>query len=1145
MRIRRLDLDFFGHFAGKGFDFGPAGGATDFHIIHGPNEAGKTTTKEAFLRLLYGFPNREPYDFQHQRKNLRVSATLEIDGAPHAFTRMPTKAPSLVDASGTAVPENALSAHLGGLSLDDYRNLLCLDDETIERGGEDIANAKGDIGRLLFSAAAGIADLNAVLDQVRNEAAALYRPRASKTRMAELKRELAEIDRRIREDDVSASAWKKLKQALAQASDEEKAARAARDGLRREAESVAAMRQALPWLATIDELETAIAPLAGYPAGIKGRDAELFALSDEQARVSETASRLETALAALDETLASIDIDTPSLHLAGDLAELDTLRSRYTAAAEDLDRRRSILRDILHDMRHAARDLGADEAVDPLGLVRSPAEIVELEQAREAVRQAERDRDGETREVEDLEARLRKALADAADVKAAPPPGQGVAALLARFDAERLAPAEATARQAIRAAEEQARDSLDALALGGRTFATLPPCTMPREDSQSLADRYFELEGAIAAQAERIAEHREAADLRASEIARLTAAGALIGDSEANALLKDRDARWSAHREALSPETADRFEAAMLRVDDMAARRLARTRDLAELRLAEGAASDARIQAEKGEARLEALQAELTAIREQVAAVAEAAGLDAATSPAAFFPWVDRHGVAVEAHRRLERTCEQHGPMLEKAEALAAALRPLLDLADPTFGACLETARQLARAEREHAEAVKAADERARTLQRDLGERKMTRERRAAEAEASRHAWTGLVERLFGGAVAPATLERSLEPLRNLREHETRRVATGRQVSSMEEDQRQFIDRVGALAGRFGMPADENPLETFDRLRERAEAAQRDAARRADALRRQAEDSAALEEARQRLAGIGRQASELAALFPEEVPTATLADLHEAMATARKAEDLRQRRESLTRQLLDALSAADLDAARLALSGASMPELTARAAILQSDMEDIERRLTAAIETRTSAERDLAAVTGDDGIARLVEKKTTLELEIEETALQYLELTLGLRLADQAIRRYRDAHRSQMMATTETAFTTLTNGAYTQLRSQPDGSSEILLVIDAGGTAKRVEDLSKGTRFQLYLALRAAAYEQLAAQGTSLPFFCDDIFETFDEERTRSACRIMERIGQTGQAIYLTHHRHVVEIAREVCEGSVRIHEIG
>ena len=86
--------------------------------------------------------------------------------------------------------------------------------------------------------------------------------------------------------------------------------------------------------------------------------------------------------------------------------------------------------------------------------------------------------------------------------------------------------------------------------------------------------------------------------------------------------------------------------------------------------------------------------------------------------------------------------------------------------------------------------------------------------------------------------------------------------------------------------------------------------------------------------------------------------------------------------------------------------------------------------------------------------------------------------------------------------------------------------------------------MSKGTRFQLYLALRAAAYEQMVSQGLKLPFFCDDVFETFDENRTRAACKLMERIGSGGQSIYLTHHLHVVDIAREVCEAPPTIHEI-
>ncbi|PQV52825.1 hypothetical protein LX70_04053 [Defluviimonas denitrificans] len=233
-----------------------------------------------------------------------------------------------------------------------------------------------------------------------------------------------------------------------------------------------------------------------------------------------------------------------------------------------------------------------------------------------------------------------------------------------------------------------------------------------------------------------------------------------------------------------------------------------------------------------------------------------------------------------------------------------------------------------------------------------------------------------------------------------------------------------------------------------------------------------------------------------------------------------------------------------LEDARAVLSGATQTDLQAELDEIGSDREGIEGLYKGAIEARTSAAQALRAIGGDADVALLVERKTTLELEMQEVALRHLELSLGHRLAEAAIRRYRDAHRSAMMQATEAAFSELTNCAYSKLQTQIDGAAETLLALDASGMAKQAQDMSKGTRFQLYLALRAAAYEQLADQGASLPFFCDDIFETFDEERTRSACRVMERVGRRGQAIYLTHHQHVVDLAREVCGESVQIHSI-
>lgn len=120
----------------------------------------------------------------------------------------------------------------------------------------------------------------------------------------------------------------------------------------------------------------------------------------------------------------------------------------------------------------------------------------------------------------------------------------------------------------------------------------------------------------------------------------------------------------------------------------------------------------------------------------------------------------------------------------------------------------------------------------------------------------------------------------------------------------------------------------------------------------------------------------------------------------------------------------------------------------------------------------------------------------------------------------QALAAYRDEHRSGMLADTEAAFRALTNGAYSELQTQSDGQKEILLALrERDGRFITVSEMSKGTRFQLYLALRLAGYRQYGAGRTTLPFTADDIMETFDNTRTEAALTLLNKIETQGQAL--------------------------
>ena len=78
MRITRLDLLRFGKFTDTSLALPQA--TQDFHLIVGPNEAGKSTLRTAIQELLFGIDTRSPYNFVHAHKEMRLGALIEHDG---------------------------------------------------------------------------------------------------------------------------------------------------------------------------------------------------------------------------------------------------------------------------------------------------------------------------------------------------------------------------------------------------------------------------------------------------------------------------------------------------------------------------------------------------------------------------------------------------------------------------------------------------------------------------------------------------------------------------------------------------------------------------------------------------------------------------------------------------------------------------------------------------------------------------------------------------------------------------------------------------------------------------------------------------------------------------------------------------------
>ena len=1147
MRIRKLELVRFGMFSDRSFDFGlrPADGS-DIHIVYGANEAGKTTAMEGYLRLLYGFPLREPFAYFHDRSNLLVRGEVELNGQVRTVTRLPTRKNTLVDEFDTALRESLFQDVLQGLGVSEYRKLFCLNDETIEAGGNEIVSGQGDTGKLLFGAKAGISAVSEILDRISLQADSLYKKRASKPRLPTLKREWEEISSQIRSADTTAAQYQSLRKELDAAREEEHSARELRSRKTAEKTRLEAFASALPKLEKINDLTAYLSEFDQYPNRMNLEPDALQKIYDQRARLRFERERLKNSLETLGADLRSVQLDPERLDLLEELKKIEQSRSRFDTAVLDLPKREQELGDRLSAMRRIAQDIGAPEGIDPKSLVLSAPGYSELSRKCSRLKDLSASAHREQGEIDRLSELSAAAAAEIADLKASAPQGEAVSEILDRRVISELLGQHNAALERTQEAAESAARALRDLTVRGRKFKTVPTAALTssevRNAAATLADSQKETEhlrGNLSGIEQKLAKC-------ASQIGALKADSGLVSDAEAEKLKALRDEKWQQHRSVLTPESAELFESAMLDLDEASERRLALATSRGKLQQLVAQANAFEIERDAAHRELARKETETAGQLQALNDISAGYGFEPPLSPEGLAEWLQKVETARSAVDEKTAVDDKYAELFANAEELRGTLAAAMELEARSYGfsEISSLAVRVAKDHRAHSQNLASAEDRLTEHRRDQQRRERILADLLEQESGAAAELESFIAGTLGCSVDHSDLDSIQDALRELQKVEQSRIEIEHRVETMKADREAFRSAVSGLAGRFGVPELEDPLALFAELKKIGESAHRASNSHKDLVEKKKRAETDLTGVSRRLEQLAEQVREFASHFPPELRINSLEDLREAVRITDEVIEKRQELTHLEREIRTGLGVPSLEEARTTLAGLSLAEVTARLDESERDTDLADQAFQEAISRRSMAESKLQGVRGDNVIVDLVQKRRPLELRMREVAQEYLELRFGLRLAEEAIRRYSEKHRSGMLKATETAFSELTNGAYTRLRTQNEDGREVLVAIDSADSSKRAETMSKGTRFQLYLALRAAAYEQMASSGTILPFFCDDVFETFDEDRTRAACTLMDRIGRTGQAIYLTHHRHVVGIAEEVCGGEVRVHEL-
>ncbi|HEV7255798.1 MAG TPA: AAA family ATPase [Mesorhizobium sp.] len=1141
MRLRRLDLTRYGRFTDFSLDFGEReAGRPDLHVVYGPNEAGKTTAFSAFLDLLFGIEARSRYNFLHPYDAMRIGAALEWDGDTRELVRVKRNKNSLLGAGGQAIGEALIGAALGGLGRDAYRTMFSLDDDTLEKGGDSILQSQGDLGEILFSASSGLADLSRTLDALQSEADNFYRFRARSGELIEFKQRLAELKAERDSIDTLAGAYAQLvaERDAARARYDELAAE--RADARSRAEGLRALLKAHPLWLRLQNLRRELTSGEDIPAAPAHWPDELAMLSREEVELQTRREALTAAIDRLDAEIGALTPDRAALDLGERFKRLGELAHRFITAADDLPRRRSLLKEVDAAIERILADLARPTADDPRELLLPVALSVrlrELGERRALVAQKRESLEREAQTAAEELAAAREKLAGLGGAEAEP------TALKAALDAWRQGGFYAARRLAERALDS-ARATLD------ERLAQLAPWSGAAEALQAMAlpspARMESWRAALKAAEGGLSRRLEAVErLESEEIRRereLLRERLAVDEGAADAARADRERLWQEHRQKLDATSAERFAAALAEHDRQNALLLAHAAELAQSRELRRALVEAREDLSRAHAKAEAAREALQALHAEIdAGFAQALGVSApGWHLADWEAWANRRQAALDVWRTMrdaerearEAVATEEQAKARLAETLAAAGRPAEGPAEALAAAAEELLAREAEIRAARSE-VERRDREAAARAAQLAAAVREEEEWRAEWEAAgRESW-------IGAEATPAQARAVLDALARLAPEIEKRASLADRIGKMEADQTAFRREVEIVSLALGIGGEGDAMARFEAIGARVRAAENaeEARRRKEKERRSAaDDLVTLEE---RIALHTRRAAEMTRFFG----VGSLGEVAEKLRQAEARERLKTEASTLARDITAALGKADLCECEALLNDADAEALGRELGELEARAESEEARARELWTQYSKASDRVEAVGGDDAVARIEEKRRTVLLEIEERALHHLRLRIGIVAAERALRAYRERHRSSMMERASEAFRTISRGAYQRLGTQPERDAEVLVGIAADGGSKLAPDMSKGTRFQLYLALRVAGYFEFAKMRPPVPFVSDDIMETFDDFRAEEAFRLFAQMAEVGQVIYLTHHRHLCDIARSVAPG-VAVHEL-
>ena len=1142
MRFHRLDFIKYGKFSDRTVEFPTA--KQDFHLIVGPNEAGKSTLRSAIVDLLFGIPTRSVHGFLHPLNELRLGAYISNASATLEFHRAKALKQTLRSPLDAVLSDTALTPFLGTADRSFFDQMFGLDHTRLVSGGNSILSAENDVGQILFQSAAGVASLGKIRDALVAEADKLWAPRKANDRAYYIAADqLDKATTALKEATVRTKVWVEANSKVESLQEALSSERERHQQLQSQRSSLERIRRLAPFLIALRDNENKLAEL-GEVIELPIEAETTLATAERELAIAHQRLELRTGeVKKITEDLANIQVDEPVLGVATDISKLDNFRLQYSAYERDIANRKIEIATLWQDVCRACTQLDWVPESENAIAQRLPTLLIRRELSRLI-----RDRGGifqTLRAAEQAEKSKRSEMAALSTQLAEVQTGKVKPALRsALVNAKSFGDTE-SAIQKQQAALTKAKSALEGLLRElGQWNKPLPELIALQPPSQEKVNRLMQERQALSA--ERKAELQSLKN-QTAEVARIelqiSQFKELHQPTTSETVIearRERDASWQAIKtgELSLQQEAQKFEASIIVADKGADRRLDDVEEATELQSLNHLLERAKQSLTIIEGQCSQLEGDLQLFDDRW--TQETASLGLVGMPIEDIgAWILKREKALATAATYQDAQDDvdllYRSIAESRLTLAKVLQesriPVAET-DNLFALCVQAERFIY--------AIDSAKVRHETLSAQLlaaQSIESTLKQATEHAKTEEIRWTGAWSKTLAKAgLSPdcdsGTVEGALELIDQIAE----------KLEKMRQIQIERIDTMNADLKEFSVEANRLIQLIAPELKEQSaeQIAQTLANRLAHARESFAESSRLKEALRvansQVLEAKESSQTATASLKPlmERAGVNTTALLNEAIV--RSDEQRRLNAEVVASKVAllnggDGLTRMQIEAE---IDGANLILLAAELTHINDELSDTVQRQTTLAADNANALRALSEIGGSDAATQAEAQRQEAIAQMSDVAERYVKVFTAGRLLRWSIDRYREEKQGPLLHRASTIFSTLTSGSFSKLSVDFEREPMVLEGLRSNGKPVGISGLSDGTRDQLYLALRLAALEMHLEQAMPLPFIADDLFINYDDVRSKAGFEALRELSEQTQVLFLSHHDHLIPTVQDV-----------